>query len=67
MDSVAVRVALVVSAAALVAGHVGMLGVRRPVRASRTVRAVVAAMIDAHPYEEPAWDLVQLVTELPAS
>ena len=29
------------------------------------VRAVVAAMIAAHPYEEPAWDLVALVTELP--
>ncbi len=29
------------------------------------VRAVVDAMIAAHPYEEPAWDLVELVTELP--
>jgi hypothetical protein len=29
------------------------------------VRAVVAAMIEAHPYEEPAWDVVALVTELP--
>ena len=29
-------------------------------------RAVVDAMITAHPYEEPAWDLVQLVTELPS-
>jgi len=29
------------------------------------LRAVVAAMIAAHPYEEPAWDLVELVTELP--
>ena len=29
------------------------------------VREVVAAMIAAHPYEEPAWDLVELVTELP--
>ncbi len=29
------------------------------------VRAAVAAMIAAHPYEEPAWDLVALVTELP--
>lgn len=26
---------------------------------------VVAAMKQAHPYEEPAWDLVQLVTEVP--
>jgi hypothetical protein len=31
----------------------------------RCARAVVEAMIAAHPYEEPAWDLVQLVTELP--
>ncbi len=29
------------------------------------VRAVVQAMKAAHPYEEPAWDLVRLVTELP--
>ena len=29
------------------------------------VRQAVAAMLDAHPYEEPAWDLVALVTELP--
>jgi structural toxin protein (hemagglutinin/hemolysin) RtxA len=29
------------------------------------VSAVVRAMTAAHPYEEPAWDLVQLVTELP--
>ncbi len=29
------------------------------------VRAAVEAMIAAHPYEEPAWDLVELVTELP--
>jgi len=29
------------------------------------VRQVVNAMRDAHPYEEPAWDLVQLVTTLP--
>lgn len=28
-------------------------------------RAVVNAMRLAHPYEEPAWDLVALVTELP--
>jgi hypothetical protein len=30
------------------------------------VRAAVAALLDAHPYEEPAWDVVALVTELPA-
>jgi len=30
------------------------------------VRAVVEAMKAAHPYEEPAWDLVRLETELPA-
>ena len=29
------------------------------------VRAVVKAMIAAHPYEEPAWDVVELLTELP--
>ncbi len=29
------------------------------------VKAALQAMIDAHPYEEPAWDAVQLVTELP--
>ncbi|MDX1733855.1 MAG: YqfO family protein [Halioglobus sp.] len=29
------------------------------------VGAVVAAMIEAHPYEEPAWDVVSMVTELP--
>ena len=30
------------------------------------VRAAVAALVDTHPYEEPAWDVVTLVTELPA-
>jgi hypothetical protein len=30
-----------------------------------SVRAAVAALIEAHPYETPAWDLVALVTELP--
>ena len=29
------------------------------------VRAAVAALVGAHPYEEPAWDVVALVTELP--
>lgn len=29
------------------------------------VRAVVTALIAAHPYEEPAWDLVELITGLP--
>lgn len=29
------------------------------------IKAVVAALLDAHPYEEPAWDVVALVTELP--
>ena len=29
------------------------------------VRRAVEAMLSAHPYEEPAWHLVQLVTELP--
>lgn len=29
------------------------------------VREAVQAMKAAHPYEEPAWDLIELVTELP--
>ncbi len=29
------------------------------------VRAAVDAMKAAHPYEEPAWDVVAMVTELP--
>ncbi len=29
------------------------------------IRHAVQAMIAAHPYEEPAWDVVELVTELP--
>jgi hypothetical protein len=29
------------------------------------VRAAVAALIEEHPYETPAWDVVALVTELP--
>jgi len=33
--------------------------------AAQCVKAAVVAMRDAHPYEEPAWDLVALVTELP--
>ncbi len=32
---------------------------------SSCIRAVVDAMNMAHPYEEPAWDLLELVTELP--
>jgi hypothetical protein len=34
--------------------------------ADQFVRSVVAALVAAHPYEEPAWDVVDLVTELPA-
>lgn len=30
-----------------------------------TVKAVVVALRSAHPYEQPAWDLVKLVTEPP--
>lgn len=33
---------------------------------ARFIRVAVEALIAAHPYEEPAWDVVQLVTELPA-
>jgi hypothetical protein len=29
------------------------------------IKAVVEALLEAHPYEEPAWDVVALVTELP--
>ncbi|MEE4146281.1 MAG: NGG1p interacting factor NIF3 [Halieaceae bacterium] len=29
------------------------------------VRAVVAAMKAAHPYEEPAWHVLQMLTDLP--
>lgn len=30
------------------------------------IHAAVDAMLAAHPYEEPAWDVVALVTEFPA-
>jgi hypothetical protein len=33
--------------------------------ADECIRAAVAAMLDAHPYETPAWDVVAVVTELP--
>lgn len=29
------------------------------------IRAAVEALCDTHPYEEPAWDVVALVTDLP--
>ena len=29
------------------------------------IKAAVEAMLRAHPYEEPAWDVTALVTELP--
>ncbi len=29
------------------------------------IHAVVDALLAVHPYEEPAWDVVELVTELP--
>jgi structural hemagglutinin/hemolysin toxin protein RtxA len=32
---------------------------------AQVARAAVAALLDAHPYEEPAWDIVAMVTELP--
>ena len=32
---------------------------------AKFVRAVVAALLDAHPYEEPAWDVMAMVMELP--
>ena len=30
-----------------------------------SIKAAVQALLNAHPYEEPAWDVVALVTELP--
>jgi hypothetical protein len=29
------------------------------------IKAVVEALLAAHPYEEPAWDVIALVTEFP--
>ena len=29
------------------------------------IHAAVAALLDAHPYEQPAWDVVACVTDLP--
>lgn len=29
------------------------------------IKAVVAALLEAHPYEEPAWDVIALVTGFP--
>ncbi len=34
--------------------------------ADTLIRAAVDAMLAAHPYEEPAWDVVALVSDLPA-
>ncbi|MDG2046567.1 MAG: NGG1p interacting factor NIF3 [Halioglobus sp.] len=31
------------------------------------IHAAVAALLDAHPYEQPAWDVVACVTDLPNS
>ena len=33
--------------------------------AAQYVKAAVAALQEAHPYEEPAWDVIALVSELP--
>ena len=33
--------------------------------AAESIKGTVAALLDAHPYEEPAWDVVALVTGLP--
>lgn len=30
------------------------------------IKSAVSALLEAHPYEEPAWDVVALVAELPA-
>lgn len=29
------------------------------------IKAAVQALLEAHPYEEPAWHVLQMVTELP--
>jgi len=29
------------------------------------IKRAVAALLDAHPYEEPAWDVIALITGLP--
>jgi structural hemagglutinin/hemolysin toxin protein RtxA len=34
--------------------------------AADCVSTVLAALKSAHPYEQPAWDLVQTITEIPA-
>ena len=31
----------------------------------RLISALVAALIEAHPYEEPAWDVVKMMTDFP--
>jgi hypothetical protein len=31
------------------------------------IGAVVAALLESHPYETPAWDIVTTVTELPSA
>ena len=33
--------------------------------AAQYVKAAIMALQEAHPYEEPAWDVVALVSELP--
>lgn len=32
---------------------------------AKSLNAAVAALLDEHPYEEPAWDVVALVSEFP--
>jgi structural hemagglutinin/hemolysin toxin protein RtxA len=32
---------------------------------ARFIRAAVQALKEAHPYEEPAWHVIEMVTELP--
>lgn len=34
--------------------------------AQEDISAAVAALLASHPYETPAWDVVMMVTELPA-
>ena len=51
-------------------GHQGELEQVREYRvemvcAAEYIGAAVRAMKDAHPYEEPAWHVLEMVTELP--
>ena len=49
-------------------GHTGTVEVVNEYRVemvcdAQSIAAAVAALVTAHPYEEPAWDVVMLVTD----